>query len=686
VHPKQKLPEWLSELEPTAEAVEGAPEAEAEEVEEVPEWLSELEPTAEAVEGAPEAEAEEAEEVPEWLSELEPTAEAVEGAPEAEAEEELLPSAEMDQGDMDAAMAWLEALAAKQGAAEEELFTKPEDRTEAVPDWLQEVEAPTEEPEPAAPTPAADSLEEVPTWMDELEAEIEAGTAGEAEVEAEMIEGEPSEEIPDWLDEVEAEIEAEAEAAVASVPEAGEPVTPEAAAVPGTMDMDDMDEAMAWLEALAAKQGVSDEELITAPEDRREETPEWLLEEEAVEGLEAPEAAAKPEIEAQEWVSEPEAEVEAETLEAEAVAEGLEAPEAATEPEIEAAELISEPEAQVEAETLEAEAVAEGLEAPEAATEPEIEAQEWVSELEEEAEMIAEPEGELFEPEAQAALEAEQPEPAFTSEQVAEDLGDTQPVRVRLDEQPAEPEAAEAEGGTAEVITPEIAPLEEAEEEVVEPITAEQPLEGEPELPEWLLETEEEEQVGEEIPWAPPDLEEVLSQPPQPLPGIEPVDVNTASLVELEHLPGVGFRTAQSIVDYREAKGSIKELSDLLQASGIDQERLSEIMPYLKIVEAEEETAIEGLLTSIPDDAQGERLSLARNAMVVGELSESLGHYQELINEEALLPELIRDLQDALYRFPMEISIWQALGDAYLRNNQTQEALDAYIRAEEILG
>ncbi len=36
------------------------------------------------------------------------------------------------------------------------------------------------------------------------------------------------------------------------------------------------DDAFAWLEALAAKQGAKPEELLTKPEDRPVETPDWL--------------------------------------------------------------------------------------------------------------------------------------------------------------------------------------------------------------------------------------------------------------------------------------------------------------------------------------------------------------------------------------------------------------------------
>jgi cytochrome c-type biogenesis protein CcmH/NrfG len=38
-----------------------------------------------------------------------------------------------------------------------------------------------------------------------------------------------------------------------------------------------------------------------------------------------------------------------------------------------------------------------------------------------------------------------------------------------------------------------------------------------------------------------------------------------------------------------------------------------------------------------------------------------------------------------LYRFPVDVNIWQSLGDAYMRANRLQDALDAYTKAEELL-
>jgi len=42
-------------------------------------------------------------------------------------------------------------------------------------------------------------------------------------------------------------------------------------------------------------------------------------------------------------------------------------------------------------------------------------------------------------------------------------------------------------------------------------------------------------------------------------------------------------------------------------------------------------------------------------------------------------------LRDAMYRFPVDVDIWQLLGDAYMRSNRLQDALDAYTKAEELL-
>jgi tetratricopeptide (TPR) repeat protein len=68
-----------------------------------------------------------------------------------------------------------------------------------------------------------------------------------------------------------------------------------------------------------------------------------------------------------------------------------------------------------------------------------------------------------------------------------------------------------------------------------------------------------------------------------------------------------------------------------------------------------------------------------------GNIAAALDMYGKLIRKGRSLEEIIRDLRDALYRYPVEVPIWQALGDAYMRANRLQEALDAYTKAEELL-
>jgi tetratricopeptide (TPR) repeat protein len=78
-------------------------------------------------------------------------------------------------------------------------------------------------------------------------------------------------------------------------------------------------------------------------------------------------------------------------------------------------------------------------------------------------------------------------------------------------------------------------------------------------------------------------------------------------------------------------------------------------------------------------------LGNAQSELGRGNIAASLDIYSKLIRKGKSLEEITRDLRDALYRYPVEVAIWQALGDAYMRANRLQEALDAYTKAEELL-
>jgi hypothetical protein len=93
-----------------------------------------------------------------------------------------------------------------------------------------------------------------------------------------------------------------------------------------------------------------------------------------------------------------------------------------------------------------------------------------------------------------------------------------------------------------------------------------------------------------------------------------------------------------------------------------------------------------GMLSRVPtEDKDAEFLSAAQTALDAKNIRESMQAYAKLIKKNRLLDEVIHDLREAIYRFPMDFSIWQMLGDASMRANRLQDALDAYTKAEELL-
>jgi len=61
------------------------------------------------------------------------------------------------------------------------------------------------------------------------------------------------------------------------------------------------------------------------------------------------------------------------------------------------------------------------------------------------------------------------------------------------------------------------------------------------------------------------------------------VSLNTATLDELDTLPGVGPVTAQKILDWREANGAFSAVEELLEVDGIGDKTLAEIAPRVTL-------------------------------------------------------------------------------------------------------
>jgi hypothetical protein len=87
----------------------------------------------------------------------------------------------------------------------------------------------------------------------------------------------------------------------------------------------------------------------------------------------------------------------------------------------------------------------------------------------------------------------------------------------------------------------------------------------------------------------------------------------------------------------------------------------------------------------ISTDEDSEILTSAQAALNENKPNEAMKAYATLIKKNRLLDKIILDLTEATKRFPLDINLWQTLGDASMRANHLQDALDAYTKAEELL-
>jgi competence protein ComEA len=63
----------------------------------------------------------------------------------------------------------------------------------------------------------------------------------------------------------------------------------------------------------------------------------------------------------------------------------------------------------------------------------------------------------------------------------------------------------------------------------------------------------------------------------------EKININTASVEELDRLPGIGKTKAQGIVDYRNQNGSFKSLEDIEKVKGIKAGSFEKLKDHIKL-------------------------------------------------------------------------------------------------------
>ena len=70
-----------------------------------------------------------------------------------------------------------------------------------------------------------------------------------------------------------------------------------------------------------------------------------------------------------------------------------------------------------------------------------------------------------------------------------------------------------------------------------------------------------------------------------------PVNLNTATMAQLETLPGVGPATAQRIVEYRQQNGGFKKIEELMNVRGIGEASFLKLKALITVTAARTERA-----------------------------------------------------------------------------------------------
>jgi len=434
------------------------------------------------------------------------------------------------------------------------------------------------------------------------------------------------------------------------------------------------EEGLAWLESLAAKQGIPEEELVTSPEERSGEPPDWVqpvseeplaepqplqpgqpapAEEPSMDWLEdlskeaAQEATAGELVESDEWLaslSQP---------------EKVSAPEPSPEQPAEPTPAPSEEEGLAWLEGL---AAKQGIAEEELVTSPEARSEkppDWLQ-----------PTGE----EPLAGIKPVQPEKPALDQESMDWLEN-------LSKEAAQEAALGEVVDTTDEWLDALSDLEEEIEAEVEPVPDKETPEDFDDLLQSLMQPEQEE--AETIP---PDTELPVEETPavpvvEEQPVFEPEAETETPIVPDWLQDSAEQKTEPDIID--EPPESIPEVEEPIVEIEVSPTIAEEWQP-----EAEAEAPPPPPPKPAPspkklDDA--DKLDAARQDISIGNLEEAVKTYTKLVKRGKMVEEIIMDIQEALRKYPVDVGLWQTLGDAYMRADRLQDALDSYSKAEDLL-